>query len=120
MTHFRKLGSAAKGTNDSEKPAKVTKTSKAATPRAASKGKKAKAETAAERTPTPDGDLPSPPATGRAKRAGTKRNYAQLAGEDDSSGDDDGMDDRVKIEVGEDIGEGLRQGPPGPNEEEEI
>lgn len=52
------------------------------------------------------------PARARPKRATPKRNYAQMAGEDsDADGEeDDGLDKKVKIEVGEDVGEGLRGG----------
>ncbi|KAK1057944.1 hypothetical protein LTR12_012490 [Friedmanniomyces endolithicus] len=108
------------------KPAK-TATPKALKPSAAKKrGKKA------ARTPSPqadgdgDGDEdgagpPTPPPTSsRPRREGAKRDYAMLAGGDeegDGDGDggeeeiedEDGMGKRVKIEVGEDIGEGLRQ-----------
>lgn len=72
----------------------------------------------AARTPSPDANdenYLTPPETNRAKRAGPKRNYAELAGETSSDGDaegeEDGLDKKIKIEVGEDIGEGLRQGP---------
>lgn len=92
---------------------------------AASNGGGRKKQTAA-RTPSPiandddddevlngNGAPNTPPPSARPKRGGSaKRNYAQLAGEENGSDDDegeDGLGKKVKIEVGEDIGEGLRQ-----------
>ena len=104
------------GQVDNEKPKKATKTAKSgAAPKKNGKGGK---KATAARTPSPDADgegYPTPPDTKRAKRAGSKRNYAELTGEtgsDDGAGvGDDGLDKKVNIAVGEDIGEGLRQGP---------
>jgi len=77
----------------------------------------------AARTPSPTGDdeeqlgngAPTPPPSNRPNRAGAKRDYATLAGENSDDKEGDGLDKKVKIEVGEDIGEGLRQS----NEEEQ-
>lgn len=89
------------------------------------KAKKAKAETAARAT-TPfasdndeDGALPTPPTT---VSRGIKRKYGGVKvgddegrqkkehedGEDEKEREVEGLNDDVKIEVGEDIGEGLR------------
>lgn len=85
------------------------------------RGKKAAARAA---TPTSNDDeddtngaARTPPPTGRPERnGGKKRDYAALAGEndqgDDEAGEEDdagGLNKKVKIEVGEDVGEGLRQ-----------
>ena len=102
--------------DDAEKPSKATKATKSgATPKKNGKGGK---KAVAERTPSPAGDAEdylTPPDTKRAQRAGSKRNYAELAGETgsdiDGDGEEDGLGKKIKIEVGEDIGEGLRQGP---------
>ncbi|KAI6797831.1 hypothetical protein KC332_g13482 [Hortaea werneckii] len=66
------------------------------------------------RTPSPNVDdetagVPTPPPSGRPQRQGAKRDYAQLAEGNQDDEEDDGLDKKVKIEVGEDIGEGLRQ-----------
>lgn len=112
MTIFRKLAASGDTAGDKAKKAKTNKP--AATK---SNGKKGGKQTAA-RTPSPDGDDEenplTPPATAtRPKRSSVKRDYAAMNGEDsvgEGSGDeDDGLDKKVKIEVGEDIGEGLRQ-----------
>lgn len=106
LAHFRKMGAISKATTDAVKPAKVTKAT-AAPKRRVGAGKKAQAEINT-RTPSPNGDDEeplTPPATARGKRDGAKKNYAEK-----SDDEDDGMNDKVKIEVGEDIGEGLRQG----------
>ena len=99
-------GSTTQDTN-AEKPKAAPKAAKASgAPKKARGGKKA----AAEKTSSPAGSeekYATPPESGRAKPGGTKRDYAKLAGEDE---DDDGLSKKVKIEVGEDIGEGLRQG----------
>lgn len=87
-------------------PAKATKPS---TPAKNGKGGK---KQAASRSPSPDDDEEATPASARPKRSTPKRNYAQMAGEDsaDADGeDDDGLNKKVKIEVGEDIGEGLHE-----------
>lgn len=61
------------------------------------------------------GAAPTPPPSDRPKRRVSKRDYAQLADEDEDEDDDENGDatnqltKKVKIEVGEDIGEGLRQ-----------
>ncbi|KAK3713916.1 hypothetical protein LTR37_008166 [Vermiconidia calcicola] len=123
MAHFRKLGGtgkevkAADGEEKPKKAATKAKKTTAASKKNGSKGTNVKKEDA-DRTPSPAGDGDgqlTPPDTGRSKRAGSKRNYAELAGENNSDDDadeeqDDGLDKKVKIEVGEDIGEGLRQG----------
>ncbi|KAI7154447.1 hypothetical protein KC349_g7645 [Hortaea werneckii] len=89
---------------------KVTKATKSCNRKANGQGKKKGA-----RTPSPNMDegadaVPTPPPSGRPKRHCAKRDYAQLAeGNHDDDEEDDGLDKKVRIEVGEDIGEGLRQ-----------
>ncbi|GAB1728185.1 hypothetical protein NU195Hw_g6132t1 [Hortaea werneckii] len=91
---------------------KVTKATKGGNKKANGQGKKK-----GGRTPSPNGDengdetagVPTPPPSGRPQRQGAKRDYAQLAEGDHDDEEDDGLDKKVKIEVGEDIGEGLRQ-----------
>jgi len=66
------------------------------------------------RAPSPDADGEehgglTPPLSDRPQRGNSKRNYAELAGKNDEDDEEDGLDKKVKIEVGEDIGEGLRQ-----------
>lgn len=132
LTHrIAKIRAMAKGEGDAQdaqadKPKKVTKV--AATPKKNGKGTKKQANSV---TPPPassnDGEYPTPPTTVRPKRGGAKRNYAEMVngdGESDADADgdgdsDDGLDKRVKIEVGEDIGEGLRS-LPGDGEDEDL
>ncbi|RMY95629.1 hypothetical protein D0862_08699 [Hortaea werneckii] len=88
---------------------KVTKAAKAGSKKANGQGKKK-----GGRTPSPSLDenadaVPTPPPSGRPKRQGAKRDYAQLAEGNHDDDEDDGLDKKVKIQVGEDIGEGLRQ-----------
>ena len=52
----------------------------------------------------------TPPSTSRAKRTGNKRDYAGMNGEDSGDDGQGGLDKKIKIEVGEDLGEGLRKG----------
>ncbi|KAK3053767.1 hypothetical protein LTR09_005047 [Extremus antarcticus] len=147
LTHFRKLGgtdaatkaAATKG-KTAAKPNKVTKTP------AKGKGKKSKAEV--KRTPSAaaegEEEYATPPPTTRVKRAGAKRNYAEMSGEEDGEGESEvaetpeppgpvdeeseskrpepeipGLPAYVKIEVGEDIGEGLRTAADGEDEEDD-
>ncbi|KAK4895595.1 hypothetical protein LTR27_006378 [Elasticomyces elasticus] len=77
--------------------------------KAPAKGKKA------ARTPSPEADGddeeaqgPTPPPSTRPKRESSKRDYAAMAGEGEDDDELDGLNKKVKIEVGEDIGEGLR------------
>ncbi|KAK4540940.1 hypothetical protein LTR36_008448 [Oleoguttula mirabilis] len=112
------------------KPVKAAKATKAAV---AAGGKKkvgsGGGKKQAARTPSPaaddeeqaDGAL-TPPPSNRPKRGGSKRDYAQLAGEDgsDDEEDGDGMGKKVKIEVGEDIGEGLRMANEGEEGDEGV
>lgn len=110
MGHFRKLSVTAnlttKAKNATEKPAKVTK------PKPATKGKGKKTTVKSEPTPPPSDDdnqgPPTPPASARGKKR------ARINDDDDD--DDDGLSGDVKIEVGEDIGEGLRAGAPDEDE----
>ncbi|KAI7213071.1 hypothetical protein KC333_g6776 [Hortaea werneckii] len=88
---------------------KVTKAAKAGNKKANGQDKKK-----GGRTPSPNGDenadaVPTPPPSGRPKRQGAKRDYTQLAEGNHDDDEDDGLDKKVRIEVGEDIGEGLRQ-----------
>lgn len=80
-----------------EKPKKSTKANKSGT--APEKNGKGGKKAAAECTPSPEGgdkNYLTPPDTNRAKRAGSKRNYAELEGETGSDGDgereNDGLD----------------------------
>lgn len=140
MTYFRKLGANSSSSGPTTAITSIPKAkqqSKVTKPKATARGgKKAKAEVKAEpaRTPSPSPgagvgeEYVTPPATTRrAQRTGSKkRDYAELAGENDDDEDDDGevevgdskqprleadgdgLNDGVNIEVGEDIGEGLR------------
>ncbi|KAK0259560.1 hypothetical protein LTR91_013177 [Friedmanniomyces endolithicus] len=119
--------------DDTNGKAKPAKTATAKAPKSMVPKKRSKK---AARTPSPqaagdgdDGDEdgagpPTPPPTSsRPKREGAKRDSAMLAGGDEEGDGDgegegeggeegvgeDGMGKRLKIEVGEDIGEGLRQ-----------
>ncbi|KAK1072425.1 hypothetical protein LTR33_010235 [Friedmanniomyces endolithicus] len=114
----------ADGSDGKAKPAKPA-TSKAPKPTVPKKRGKKAARTPSPPEATDDGDddegagPPTPPPSSRPKRVGAKRDYATLAGGDEEGEgegdggeegeDEDGMGKRVKIEVGEDIGEGLRQ-----------
>ncbi|KAK3074431.1 hypothetical protein LTR53_003162 [Teratosphaeriaceae sp. CCFEE 6253] len=109
LTNFRTT--AAKGGDDSGD----TSTTRPGTAWKASKCKSTKkGGKKAARTPSPDldddevgkGGGPTPPSSSRPTRKGAKRDYAES---DDDEHAGDGLSKRVKIEVGEDIGEGLRQ-----------
>ncbi|KAK5119941.1 hypothetical protein LTR85_007017 [Meristemomyces frigidus] len=106
------------------KPAKATKAVAGGKKKATGGGKKQ-----AARTPSPGGGddddvqvggARTPPPSDRPKRGGAKRDYGQLAGENGSDDEEeaDGLNKKVKIEVGEDIGEGLRQVNEGEEEAE--
>ncbi|KAI7083402.1 hypothetical protein KC356_g7605 [Hortaea werneckii] len=90
---------------------KVTKAAKGGNKKASGQGKKK-----GGRIPSPNLDdngdetagVLTPPPSSRPQRQGAKRGYAQLAGGNHNDEEDDGLDKKVKIEVGEDIGEGLR------------
>ncbi|KAI7462086.1 hypothetical protein KC351_g16513 [Hortaea werneckii] len=117
LAKFRSLAKTT-GTGDeaATKPvsagSKVTRATKSGNKRASGQGKKN-----GGRTPSPNLDHnvdetaggPTPPPSGRPQRQGAKRDYAQLADGNHDDEEDDGLDKKVKIEVGEDIGEGLRQ-----------
>lgn len=121
MTHrlakiksLAKAGPGENGTQDAGAEKKATKTSKAtkATAKATKKNGNEGKKQALARTQSPDGNgdvYLTPPDTTRPKRAGPKRDYAAMNGEEEN--EDDGLGAKIKIEVGEDIGEGLRQGP---------
>ncbi|KAK3113916.1 hypothetical protein LTR53_008316 [Teratosphaeriaceae sp. CCFEE 6253] len=109
LTNFRTA--AAKGGEDSGDAAAT----RPGTAGKASKGKSTKkGGKKAARTPSPDldddevrkGGGPTPPSSSRPTRQKSKRDYAES---DDDEHAGDGLSKRVKIEVGEDIGEGLRQ-----------
>ena len=115
VSKMRNSVKAGGGDGDGEKG---TKPAKATAPKATTTKKVSKK--AAARTPSPDADGGmTPPPTARPKRIGAKRDYAKMAsgsdGEEDEDDkeagkvEEDGMSKKVKIEVGEDIGEGLRQ-----------
>ncbi|KAK0936151.1 hypothetical protein LTR29_012249 [Friedmanniomyces endolithicus] len=125
VSKFRNTALAKDGSaDDSDSKAKPAKTATPKAPRPTAPKKRSKK---AARTPSPQagdrddddgGAGPTPPPTNsRPKRQGAKRDYAMLAGGDEEEEGDggeegageDGMGKRVKIEVGEDIGEGLRQ-----------
>ena len=99
--------------DEKKTPAKATKS--AATPKKSAKvGKKAAAERAAPSSADGGDEYLTPPESVRPKRVGTKRDYAAMNGEgsgtdpEDEEIGEDGLSKKVKIEVGEDIGEGLR------------
>ena len=98
-----------------KKVQKTTKSTKS-TPATKKNSKGGKKQTI-ERTPTPSAaEYATPPESAtRPSRAGSKRNYADMVSDDDAAAKsdsddegDDGLNKKVKIEVGEDIGEGLR------------
>ncbi|TKA68315.1 hypothetical protein B0A55_08612 [Friedmanniomyces simplex] len=123
ISKFRNLalteGGSTDGGEDKSKPAKTTaklKASKAATTKKSKKPARTPSPEAAADVDDEEGVGPTPPPSARPKRESAKRDYAKLAageGEDEDDGEEgpeeDGLSKRVKIEVGEDIGEGLRQ-----------
>ena len=131
ITHrLAKMRELAKGSADAPKEENEAKPKKAAkAPKATANGTKKNAKgakkAAAARTPSPagDDDIYPTPDTPRPKRGGPKRNYAEMNGGEGSDAvadeaDDDGLSKKVKIEVGEDIGEGLRQAPDEDDQQE--
>lgn len=80
---------------------KVTKATKGGNKKANGQGKKK-----GGRTPSPNMDenpdaVLTPPPSGRPKRQGAKRDYVQLAEGNHDDDEDDGLDKKVKIQVGE-------------------
>ncbi|KAK5135957.1 hypothetical protein LTR08_004415 [Meristemomyces frigidus] len=116
VTKIRNAGKESSGAEGggASKAVKATKTTKAApggNKKAIGVGKARGA-----RTPSPGGgdeevDAASTPLpSDRPKRGGVKRNYAQLAGEDeDDVEEEEGLGKKIKVEVDEDIGQGSGQ-----------
>ena len=116
ITKIRKDGQDVMDAEQNGDAPPAAKGTKPKTTKATATGKK-KGGKAVASTPPPGVDddeqpvsgAPTPPPSARPKRGGAKRDYSKLAGEGEDADGDDGLSKKVKIEVGEDIGEGLRQ-----------
>ncbi|KAK4569782.1 hypothetical protein LTR86_002751 [Recurvomyces mirabilis] len=118
ITHYRNAGKYGQSVKAAASEKKASQDNDApSTPKQTKPGRKTNKKKAAAAADEGDegvnGALTPPPSDRPKRDGGKKRDYAALAGTKDEEADEieseDGLSKKVKIAVGEDIGEGLRQ-----------